>query len=662
MKSKFFLILCFTIFATFAFAQAPQTLTYQGKLTDASGNAIEGSVALKFKLYDASSGGNLLWEESQQVEAIDGLVNVILGSVTPLALSFGQPLWLSISVDAGSELEPRTELTSAVSSFYASTIADSSVTDSKIGNDTVVRSLNGLRDDVMLMAGNNVTIDKQGDNLVISATGTGGADGLDCWDLNGNGTGDPNEDINGDGKFDAEDCQGPKGDDGDKGEKGDDGPKGDQGDPGPPGTTAWVEANGNLTTNGKVGIGTTNLTPGQLNVGAQGFAITAGSTAAIAVIGVSGGIAGVAGTATSGAGVQGISKSGDGIYGKQEDSDNKGWLGTSSAGVVGDGKNSSVGVKATSLSGAAVSAVSTSGDGVYGNQTNSNNEGWLGTSSAGVAGDGKNNSAGVKATSNNGPAVSAVSTSGDGVYGNQTNSKNEGRLGTGSAGVVGDGKNSSAGVIATSSSGSAVFANSTNGNGITAFGGAFAGNFVGKVNVTGTLTKGGGAFKIDHPLDPTNKYLYHSFVESPDMMNIYNGNVILDGSGEAWVELPEWFEALNKDFRYQLTCVGGFAQVYIATEITDRRFRIAGGSPGMKVSWQVTGIRHDAFAEANRIPVEELKPVEEIGKYLHPQALGYAEASGMFYAEKYKMETELQARRKNAETRVKVQEQMDKLQ
>ena len=179
MKSKFFLILCFTIFATFAFAQAPQTLTYQGKLTDASGNAIEGSVALKFKLYDASSGGNLLWEESQQVEAIDGLVNVILGSVTPLALSFGQPLWLSISVDAGSELEPRTELTSAVSSFYASTIADSSVTDSKIGNDTVVRSLNGLRDDVMLMAGNNVTIDKQGDNLVISATGTGGADGLD---------------------------------------------------------------------------------------------------------------------------------------------------------------------------------------------------------------------------------------------------------------------------------------------------------------------------------------------------------------------------------------------------------------------------------------------------------------------------------------------------
>ncbi|MCH7675354.1 hypothetical protein IH879_10435, partial [candidate division KSB1 bacterium] len=157
MKSKLFQILCFTIFATFAFAQAPQTLTYQGKLTDASGNAIDGFVELNFKLYDALSGGNLLWQESQQVEAIDGLVNVILGTVTPLDLSFGQPLWLSISVDGGSELEPRTELTSAAASFYAHAIADGSVTDSKIGDATVVRSLNGVRDHVMLMAGNNVT-------------------------------------------------------------------------------------------------------------------------------------------------------------------------------------------------------------------------------------------------------------------------------------------------------------------------------------------------------------------------------------------------------------------------------------------------------------------------------------------------------------------------
>jgi len=159
----------------------------------------------------------------------------------------------------------------------------------------------------------------------------------------------------------------------------------------------------------------------------------------------------------------------------------------------------------------------------------------------------------------------------------------------------------------------------------------YAGYFYGRVHVTGNLSKGGGSFKIDHPLDPENKYLYHSFVESPDMMNVYNGNVLLGENGEAWVELPDWFEALNQDFRYQLTCIGGFAPVYIAQEIQDNRFQIAGGEPGMKVSWQVTGIRHDPYAEANRIPVEEKKPPEEQGTYLHPVEYGKPKTSGLEY-------------------------------
>src|SRR5215213_7408449 len=78
----------------------------------------------------------------------------------------------------------------------------------------------------------------------------------------------------------------------------------------------------------------------------------------------------------------------------------------------------------------------------------------------------------------------------------------------------------------------------------------------GKVNIRGTLFKPGGSFKIDHPLDPANKYLCHSFVESPDMKNVYDGVVMLDGNGEAEIELPDWFGALNKDFRYQLTAIG----------------------------------------------------------------------------------------------------------
>jgi len=160
--------------------------------------------------------------------------------------------------------------------------------------------------------------------------------------------------------------------------------------------------------------------------------------------------------------------------------------------------------------------------------------------------------------------------------------------------------------------------------GQTASASGYAGYFQGRLHVTGTLSKGGGSFKIDHPLDPANKYLYHSFVESPDMMNIYNGNVVLDANGEASVQLPEWFEALNRDFRYQLTCIGAFAPVFIGEEILANRFKIAGGKQGMKVSWQVTGIRKDAFAEKHRIPVEEEKQGEERGRYMHPEAFGLA--------------------------------------
>jgi hypothetical protein len=159
----------------------------------------------------------------------------------------------------------------------------------------------------------------------------------------------------------------------------------------------------------------------------------------------------------------------------------------------------------------------------------------------------------------------------------------------------------------------------------------YAGLFDGDVDVNGTLTKSGGSFRIDHPLDPANKYLSHSFVESPDMKNIYDGVVVLDGAGAAVVELPEWFQALNQDFRYQLTCIGAFAPVYVAGEISGNRFSIAGGEPGMRVSWQVTGIRHDPYAEAHRIPVEEVKPAREQGRYRNPALYGAPETAGVRY-------------------------------
>ena len=135
----------------------------------------------------------------------------------------------------------------------------------------------------------------------------------------------------------------------------------------------------------------------------------------------------------------------------------------------------------------------------------------------------------------------------------------------------------------------------------------YAFNILGNVMIAGGLSAEFKSFVIDHPLDPENKTLRHFSIESDRLTNIYNGTVKLDQNGRAEVQLPEWFEALNTEFSYQLTCIGGFANIYIAREVQDNYFTIAGGHPDMKVSWQVTGVRHDRQAKENRMPIEAWK-------------------------------------------------------
>lgn len=171
------------------------------------------------------------------------------------------------------------------------------------------------------------------------------------------------------------------------------------------------------------------------------------------------------------------------------------------------------------------------------------------------------------------------------------------------------------------------------GGGFAAFFGGSSADVVvgGDLLVDGNVSKAGGTFKIDHPLDPENKYLFHSFVESPEMMNVYNGNIVTDETGTAWVDLPSYFEALNRDFRYQLTPIGAFAQAVIGAEIDSGRFAILTDQPFVKVSWQVTGIRQDPWADANRVEVEVDKSVDEQGLYLHPEAYGLPANAGVRY-------------------------------
>lgn len=160
----------------------------------------------------------------------------------------------------------------------------------------------------------------------------------------------------------------------------------------------------------------------------------------------------------------------------------------------------------------------------------------------------------------------------------------------------------------------------------------FTGNMTinGDLNVTGTLSKGAGSFKIDHPLDPENKYLIHSFVESPEMMNIFSGNITTDNSGIATVQMPEYFEAVNKDFRYQLTVIGTFAQAIIKEKIRKNVFVIQTNQPNVEVSWSVTSVRSDKFAQEYPILPEVEKELK--GTYLHPELYGQGKDKSEFAA------------------------------
>ena len=242
---------------------------------------------------------------------------------------------------------------------------------------------------------------------------------------------------------------------------------------------------------------------------------------------------------------------------------------------------------------------------VYGLHSSSNNRGYAGTELGGVVG-------------------TATAESGNGVYG--ANPNGVATYGGGFTGVYG---------VTNADGGTGVYADAILTTVQTvalyafAAGLAYAGWFDGRVHVNGTLSKSAGTFKIDHPLDPANKYLSHSFVESPDRKNIYDGVVTLDENGEATVVLPQWFEALNTDFRYQLTSIGEHAPVYIAQKIAGNSFRIAGGYAGQEISWQVTGSRRDLYALANPIRVEELKEPEHRGRFLHPELYHQSEAAAI---------------------------------
>ena len=305
----------------------------------------------------------------------------------------------------------------------------------------------------------------------------------------------------------------------------------------------------------------------------------------------------IVGSSSSGRGLVGLSEFNLGVFGTSNNS----------VGVRGDSQN---GTGVLGLAGGAQPG-QLAGVGVHGISNSSANIGVLGESEKGR---------GVIGSSGTGTGVIGIT---------------QGNLGFIFAAGVSGSATTEIGVVGQSTSGPGLSGFSESGNGVEGLSiSGKAGKFTGDVEVTGNLSKGGGSFKIDHPLDPENKYLYHSFVESPDMMNIYNGTVTTDENSHAEVTLPSYFEALNRDFRYQLTVIGQFAQAIVASEIKDGHFVIATSTPGVKVSWQVTGVRQDAWANKHRIKVEEDKPEEERGFYLHPEEQGKSVERGISWLQR----------------------------
>src|SRR5581483_4868633 len=167
----------------------------------------------------------------------------------------------------------------------------------------------------------------------------------------------------------------------------------------------------------------------------------------------------------------------------------------------------------------------------------------------------------------------------------------------------------------------------------------------GDLYVNGEVETNLNTLALDHPVQPMNMYLTHALVASPEMTNVYSGNVVTDANGRATVSLPGYVEALNRDFRYQLTPIGQFAQAIVEKEIANGAFTIRTDKPNVKVSWHVTGVRQDAWAAAHPMQPEREKVGVERGRYLHPELYGAPEELSVHWAHHPEQMARLKARR-----------------
>lgn len=583
---------CLLVLSTGLFAATPLLLSYQGRLTDDAGLALNGSHQIAFALFDSDSGGAQVWSELHPaVMVTDGLFSVVLGSINPLAPGYfvGPNRYLAIRVDGGPELLPRRQMLSAAYAFHS---FDSDLLEGEPASHyhswtNLTNVPAGFADGTDNVGSGDITEVVAGDGLEGGATSGSATLGIADAGVTSTHLLDGtivNADIN---------------------------------------AAAGIAV-------GKISGTAMNLSSSQIASGAKTF--TGGvyfgdSTLYVNNTGI---VVGTNAFSPSSSyllqAIRDYSTTGT-RYGIYADLDNF------STGTV-------YGIRSRASGATAGAANAGTAYGFYGvGITDGNNR-------YGAYVQGRGRTAGISTGSSYG--LYSEASYGAGAYGAELHATGassgygvyaevDGNLtGTGFYSYVHNNTAAISSIGSTNSvlynGGSAYGVSGTTGNnagtGYSVYGHSYgnatnwSGYFTGNVYVGGTIYMPAKITRIDHPADPENQNLQLAGIDSPEMLVTISGNVETDGTGQADVVVPAYFTVITSDHRYQLTVIGQFAQAIVSAELAGDRFQIRTDQPNVKVSWVVTGVRTDKFATANPLIPERSKPVEQRGRYLHPQAYG----------------------------------------
>jgi hypothetical protein len=647
----------------------PQVLSYQGRLTDATGKPVADALyAVRFRLYAQPDGGTHFWEETQSVTTRSGMFSVLLGAATPITTGDGRPTtgaaYLGMAVEGDAEMMPRLRLAgtgvgnreSGVGSRGTGGVAGTDADDAwvRIGSDSVLYTIRRLG--IVRGGSSNVLYGIYGyTQTIFGSSCTTGASGANVGNISiGGGYGNRAW-----APFTAV-CGGRNNKAGDAAT---DTSAIVVGGYGNKATAKFAYVAGGLSNTASglcaaVGGGNGNAASGDYAAVSGGYLDTTGAPYGGALSGYSN----LGGDATADTGAC--------VAGGYDNSATAmcafvggGWQNASAhtyAAVGGGAGNSATGTCAT-VGGGSWNTAGNNNATVGGGCVNGAN-GWVSTVGGGYTNTASDTCASIGGGRWN-RASGAYATVAGGIYDTASNVN---------ATVGGGGKNTASGSYSTvaggwdnrasghwstvgggnlntaSSNWTTVAGGYTNtataayaavgggllcdvaadygfavgGNSDVASGHDYSAAFNGTRTTAsgqlrcGTLSKSGGSFTIDHPLDPNGKILNHYFTESPEMVNIYRGVVTLGASGRAAVSLPDYFSALNEKPMVQLTGVGTY-EVYVVDKVVGNRF-VIGGKPGTEVYWTVTGARKDQSAEIIKLtmPVEQPKTDELAGHSL----------------------------------------------